>query len=278
MNFINCTASNSTDIMRNAVVFWSNNIAEHIKTLLRSYVGTTAVMEDMFKDSLKDYYEKFTAINKSFKGKALGMAHYSDFLRVNTGFINLLERIKFEGFSGYPVLQQTVFHYIYESRYVNAIFGTKNMSVSPLITTYFLPFLNNTLSCVYNQMYFWSIIGSMHPSLLMGNNAFYNTINGYAKEFLTDICNSFNNICFRLSQTKKPPKRGIISPIFENFCGINNNYLEFLIAVKQKSPKIFTLPSSVRLPATFYEAVDHQVAEHGLVAEINGNISKLFGV
>ena len=278
MNFINCTALNSADIMRNAVIFWSENIAEHIKNLLRSYVGTTAVMEDRFKEHLKDYYEKFKQINQSFKSKALGGSYYSDFLRTNTGFINLLERIKFEGFSGYPILQQSVFHYIYESRYVNAVFAAKNIAGNVLVTTYFLPFLNNAQNCIYNQMYFWSIIGAMHPSLLMGNNTFYNAINGYSKEFLTNICNSFNNICFRLSQVKKPIKKGPFLSIFEDFDTLNKEYLEFLAAVKRTNPKIFTLPSAVRLPATFYEAVEHQIAEHGLVDEINVNISKIFGM
>ena len=278
MNFINCAALSSNETMRNAVIFWSENTAEHIKILLRSNAGTTAILEEGFKEQLKLYYEKFTAINQGFKSKALGMTYYSDFLRTNAGFINLLERIKYEGFSGYPILQQSVFHYIYEGRYINAVFGTKNIGENVLITTRFLPFLNNALNCVYNQTYFWSIIGSMHPSLLMGNNAFYNAINGYAKEFLTEICNGFNNICFRLSQTKKPIKKSIILPIFENFKTINNEYIGFLTTIKQTGPKIFTLPSSVRLPVAFYEAVEHQIAEHNLVAEINGNTSKLFGV
>ena len=44
----------------------------------------------------------------------------------NRRLINLLERMKFEGFGGYPYLQQSIFHYIYEQRYINAIFGISN--------------------------------------------------------------------------------------------------------------------------------------------------------
>ena len=113
--------------------------------------------------------KELTNLNESFKKGERPLAYYQEFLRLNTALINLLERIKFEAFSGYPVMQQSVFHYIYESRYTNAIFGVKNTVGNVLITNYFLPFLNNGLSCFYNQMYFWCIIGSMHPSLLMGN-------------------------------------------------------------------------------------------------------------
>ncbi len=275
MNFINCTASPSNVLMRNTVIFWSENIAQHITSLLKSPVGTTAVLADYFKEQLKSFYEKFMSINESFKRNNLPISFYQDFLRTNSGFVNLLERIKFEAFSGYPVLQQSVFHYIYEGRYVNAIFGAKNIAANLLITTYFLPFLNNSLSCIYNQMYFWSIIASMHPSLLMGNNAFYNSINGYSKQFLTDICNRFNQVNFSLSSLKKPVKRNGIRDIFEEFCRLNTEYLEFLIAIKQNSPKIFTAPSVTRLPASFYSALEHQIAEHNLVDEINGNIEKM---
>lgn len=275
MNFVNCTGSLSPELMRKTVIFWCGNSAQHITSLLRSPMGTTAVLEDFFKEKLKDYYERFTLAKENFEQRNLPIARYQDFLRINSGFINLLERIKYEGFSGYPILQQSVFHYIYEARYINAVFGTKNMNGNVLITTYFLPFLNNNIGCVYNQMYFWSIIGSMHPSLLMGNNAFYNAINGYSKEFLTEVCNRFNGINFALSSLKKPLKKSGVGMIFADFCRLNNEYLEFLKEIKQTSPKIFTLPATMRLPSTFYSAVDHQIAEHTLVSEICGNIEKL---
>ena len=123
-------------------------------------------------------------------------------------------------------------------------------------------------------MYFWSIIGGMHPSLLLNNNAFYNALNGYAKEFLTEVCNKFNNINFRLSSLKKPVKRNLLYPVFEDFCKLNTEYSEFLNAVKQNSPKIFISPNFSRLPESFYSAVEHQISEHNLVAEINSNTGK----
>lgn len=260
--------------MRKSAIFWSENIAQHLSSFLRSVTGTTAVLEGYFKTELKKYYEKFMNFNQNFKKGELPLSYYQEFLRVNSGLINLLERIKFEALSGYPVMQQSLFHYIYESRYTNAIFSAKNTVGNVLITNYFLPFLNNGFGCFYNQMYFWSIIGGMHPSLLLNNNVFYNALNGYSKEFLTEVCNKFNNINFRLSSLKRPIKRNTLGGIFEDFCKLNIEYLEFLKAVKQNNPKIFLTPNLTHLPESFYSAVEHQVAEHTLVSEINQNIAK----
>ena len=274
MNFINCANSASPELMRKKVIFWSENSAQHITSLLRSVGGTTAVLQDFFKEQLKKYYEKFKFINEGFRQNNLPLSKYQEFVRLNTGFINLLERIKFEGFSGYPVLQQSVFHYIYEARYINAVFSAKNPNGNVILTLYFSPFLNQNFNCFYNQMYFWSIIGAMHPSLLMGNNAFYNAINGYAKEFLTDVTNNFNNINFKLSSIKKPVRKNMLIPVFEEFTYLNQNFLDFLKDIRQNSPKIFTTPMISRLPSSFYSAVDHQIAEHTLVKEINQNIER----
>lgn len=275
MNFINCGGNSSPELLRKTVIFWSENSYQHISSLLKSTNVTTAVLQPFFREQLKGFYESFVAINQAFKEKNMPNSSYVGFLRLNQGFINLLERIKFEGFSGYPVLQQSVFHYIYEQRYINAVFGNKNMAGNVLITAYFLPFLNQSINCFYNQMYFWSIIGAMHPSLIMGNNAFYNAINGYAKELLTEICNSFNRINFELSSLKKPIKKSALAQIFEEFKYLNITFLEFLKQIKQNSIKIFSSPSITRLPSDFYKGVDHMIGEHTLVAEINENIEKM---
>lgn len=274
MNFINCGNKASPELLKSTLIFWSENSFQHITSLLRSPNGTTAILQPFFKEQLHLYYDEFLNINKILKENGLSNAVYNRFIRLNFDFVLLLERIKYEGFSGYPVLQQSVFHYIYEGRYINAVLNIKNPVGNPLITAYFAPFYNQNINCFYNQMYFWSIIGAMHPSLLMGNNAFYNAINGYAKEFLTEVSNSFNFINFRLSSLKRPVKLKALSEVFYEFSALNDSFLEFLGEVKRNSAKIFLSPMVTRLPATFYAGVDHQIAEHTLVAEMNQNIEK----
>lgn len=274
MNFINCQNNISNEVMIKAVAFWSENSYQHITSLLKSTQGTTAVLQPYFKEELQELYEEFKRINQMYKNKnGRLIPKPAVFFKINGRFINLLERIKYEGFSGYPILQQSVFHYIYEQRYINAIFAVNNPVGNVLITEYFLPFQNYTYSCIYNQMYFWCIIGSMHPSLLMGNNAFYNAINGYSKEFLTDVCNRFNKIAFNLSQIKKPVKKGALSEIFLEFKELNSAFLEFLKLVKTNNPRIFMNPQNVRLSEAFYSTVEHMINEHTLVDEINKNLA-----
>ncbi len=274
MNFINCQNNLSNDVLIKTVAFWSHNSVGHIDSLLKSTAGTTAVLQSEFRQELEEISAEFKKINAMYVQKSTRLIpRPAFFFKLNNKFINLLERIKFEGFSGYPVLQQSVFHYIYEQRYINAVFGVGNPIGNVLITEYFSPFQNNVFSCIYNQMYFWCIIGSMHPSLLMGNNGFYNAINGYSKEFLTDVCNSFNGIAFKLSQMKKPVKKAEIKEIFSEFERLNSSFLEFLKLVKCNNPRIFTNPQNLRLTSSFYATVDHMIGEHTLVEEINKGLN-----
>lgn len=275
MNFINCSNQLSPDIMRKTVAFWSENSYQHISSLLKAPQGTTAVLQDEFKEKLQNYYQKFKEINDLYKSQNHRLPIKPEhFFKLNENFIKLLERIKFEGFSGYPILQQSIFHYIYEQRYINAIFGIKNSVGFVLITEFFAPFNAYPLSCIYNQMYFWSIIGAMHPSLLLDTNAFYNAINGYSKEFLTQITNNFNKINFRLSSLRKPIKKNHLKEIFEDFQNLNLSILDFLLLVKSNNPKIYSYPTGVNLSTQFYNKVEHMINEHTLVKEINQNISR----
>lgn len=275
MNFINCNNQISPDIMRKTIAFWSENSYQHIASLLKSPQGTTAVLQPEFKEHLENYYKIFKDINNIYKTPNKNLSVKPEqFFKLNEKFINLLERIKFEGFSGYPILQQSVFHYIYEQRYINAIFGMKNSVGFVLITEFFIPFSSHQFSCIYNQMYFWSIIGAMHPSLLLETNAFYNAINGYSKEFLTDITNNFNKINYRLSSLRKPIKKPLLKEIFDDFQSLNLSILDFLLLVKSNNHKIYSYPASVNLSAQFYNKVEHMIKEHTLVKEINENICK----
>jgi hypothetical protein len=65
-----------------------------------------------------------------------------------------------------------------------------------------------------------------------------------------------------------------LGEVFADFSCLNTDYLEFLRLIRQGSVKIFLSPVTVRLPSSFYAGVDHQIAEHTLVCEINENIEK----
>ena len=107
----------------------------------------------------------------------------------------------------------------------------------------------------------------MHPSLLLNNNDFATAINGYSKEYLRDTANSFNAICFSLSQMGKTNKKEL-TKIFNNFRQLNSSFLSFLISAKSGSPKVFTSTVKPALSNSFYKGVGHMINEHKLVSEL----------
>ena len=183
--------------------------------------------------------------------------------------------MKYEGFGGYPYLQQTIFHYIYEQRYINAIFGVQNESRG-LIAVRFLTIGNYPFICIYNQMYFWSVIGAIHPSLMIGNDRFYRSASIYTREYLTEITNRFNLICFRLSELKKPTAKNELKPVFDEFCRLNLEFLRFLKAIKEKGGGIYTAGVPTDISQSFYKSLDHIIGEHTLVKELCDTMCERF--
>jgi hypothetical protein len=269
MNYINCKDACLPADMRKAVEFWSANTVGHIETLLRLKGTSAAIMQPYFTKELENSLQSFKKISALYKSEdAFRLPAKPQLLfSENRKLINLLERMKYEGFGGYPYLQQTIFHYIYEQRYINAIFGVQNESRG-LIAVRFSTIGNYPFICIYNQMYFWSVIGAIHPSLMIGNDRFYRSASIYTREYLTEITNRFNLICFRLSELKKPTAKNELKPIFDEFCRLNLEFLRFLKAIKEKGGGIYTAGVPTDISQSFYKSLDHIIGEHTLVKEL----------
>ncbi len=273
MNYINCKNNLPPETVRKTIVFWCENSIQHIASFLSAIKGSGAVLEDDFLREIKEIDLIFKSILSEYSSTKSNLPSRPAILfKTNTRFIALLERIKLEGVSGYPILQQSVYHYIFEQNYINAIFGVSVPQNSPLITVKFSPFYNN--NCIFNQMYFWSVIGAMHPSLLL-NNDFAVALNGYSKEFLRDTANGFNAICFSLSQMNKINNKKELTKIFNSFRQLNNSFLSFLISAKSGSPKVFTSTVKPSLTDSFYKGAQHMINEHKLVSELCDGIAEM---
>ena len=277
MNYINCKDTCLPSDMRKAVEFWARNTVEHIESLLRLKGSSAAIMQPCFTKELENLLNSFKKISAlysnedAFRLPAKPQVLFSE----NRKLINLLERMKYEGFGGYPYLQQTIFHYIYEQRYINAIFGVQNESRG-LITIRFSPIGSFPFICIYNQMYFWSVIGAIHPSLMIGNDRFYRSASMHTREYLTEITNRFNLICFKLSELKKPPVKADLKPVFDEFCRLNLEFLRFLKAIKEKGGGIYTAGAPTDMPQAFYKSIDHIIGEHTLVKELCDTMCERF--
>ena len=277
MNYINCKDTCLPADMRKAVEFWARNTVGHIESLLRLKGSSAAIMQPCFTKELENLLNSFKKISAlysnedAFRLPAKPQVLFSE----NRKLINLLERMKYEGFGGYPYLQQTIFHYIYEQRYINAIFGVQNESRG-LITVRFSPIGSYPFICIYNQMYFWSVIGAIHPSLMIGNDRFYRSASMHTREYLTEITNRFNLICFRLSALKKPPAKNELKPVFDEFCRLNLEFLRFLKAIREKGGGIYTAGVPTDMPQSFYKSLDHIIGEHTLVKELCDTMCERF--
>ncbi len=277
MNYINCKDTCLPADMRKAVEFWARNTVGHIETLLRLKGTSAAIMQPYFTKELENLLQSFKKISAlysnedAFRLPAKPQVLFSE----NRKLINLLERMKYEGFGGYPYLQQTIFHYIYEQRYINAIFGIQNESRG-LIAVRFSTIGNYPFICIYNQMYFWSVIGAIHPSLMIGNDRFYRSASIYTREYLTEITNRFNLICFRLSELKKPTAKNELKPVFDEFCRLNLEFLRFLKAIKEKGGGIYTAGVPTDISQSFYKSLDHIIGEHTLVKELCDTMCERF--
>lgn len=274
MNYINCQKNLSPAVIRKTIVFWCENTLGHISSLLASFRGSGAVLAEEFLREIKEIELIFKSVFEEYSSNKANLPREPAILfKTNTRFISLLERIKLEAVSGYPILQQSVYHYIFEQNYLNAIFGVSIPPRSPIITVRFAPFYNN--NCVFNQMYFWSVIGAMHPSLLLNNSDFAAALNGYSREFLRDIVNNFNKVCFMLSSANTTVNKKILLKIFLNFQQYNKEFLNFLISAQSGSPKVFTSSVAKSFSSGFYKSIAHIIGEHKLVLEICEGIGEI---
>ncbi len=274
MNFINCQSKIQPELIRKTIIFWCKNSFEHIASLQSALKASGAVLPNNFSLELKEIEEIFKKLYNEYTSQKSALPSNPPLLfKANARFIRLLERIKLEGASGYPLLQQSVYHYIFEQNYINAVFGVSTQTLKPMLTIKFSPFYNN--NCIFNQIYFWSVIAAMHPSLLLDTVEFNKAINGYTREYLHDTVNGFNNICYRLSDMKRSVSKKELPEIFKSFRQQNSEFLNFLKSAVKLSPKIYASVNMPTLPKAFYKKAEHMIAEHNLVCELCDGIADM---
>ena len=98
----------------------------------------------------------------------------------------------------------------------------------------------------------------------------------HTREYLTEITNRFNLICFRLSALKKPPAKNELKPVFDEFCRLNLEFLRFLKAIREKGGGIYTAGVPTDMPQSFYKSLDHIIGEHTLVKELCDTMCERF--
>lgn len=277
MNIVNPNFLFTPQVVQQMLVFCSQNSYQHINALLGSYSGTGAELNSSFENALR----KINADMQNIYSQALaGTGNQQltrNFLSSNDALINLLERIKFESFNGYPILLQNTFHYLYEQRYFKLLFLDTQNSYNVLITTKFNaePKLSKTY-LLYNNLYFFAIIAALHAGTLLHNKQFIHVTSPEVKKTLIDYANSFNSLDYSLTSQRQAMTPAILNGILAKFKPLNEGMLGLLNNIKERSPKIFQSTSYVTLPQSFFDGIDHMIAEHDMMKKASEfNLSSL---
>lgn len=249
-----------------AVQFWAINNEEHIEVLLGSAAGVGATLFPQFRQSLEALKRDFARIANEAANN--GMDVVPMFLQKNRKLIKLLERLKFEGYNGYPVLYEATIHFIYEAEY--AADAIKGMQAEPksgqpnvLFTIHLrnMGIGNNVLECSYGQMYFWSLIGAQHPSLLMNvTPTEAGALPMATKDMLDSFISKFNAINYKLSNLHSRLNRNELLAILSEYQKTNSDFLRFLTSFKT-SPTLVPYNLRRTLPPLFMGILNHIIHE-----------------
>lgn len=253
-----------------AVSFWAINDMQHIAVLLDSAHGVGAELFPTFRKTLKGLSKDFQDIADAIEQKPIKNPQQltTRFLKKNRELLDLLERLKFEGYNGFPVLYEAVIHFIYESEYANDVIrGVNPLPMYGQLSVLFqIKFRNmgigsNKMQCSYGQMYFWTIIGAQHPSLLMNvtpNEAAQ--LPQSTKDVFLYFINKFNRIAYEMSNMYPNLSKKKLRDIYEVYETTYREFFDFLMDFKNND---MLLPYSLRrsLPKIFFGVLEHIIDE-----------------
>lgn len=278
MDYINCIDKITKKIILSTLNFWSINSYQHIDVIINGHGGTGAILYPQFVKELKTLSNTFKSIEKSsnpdkiFNGDLIALT--KKYITTNNNFIKILERLRFEGFNGYPVLYQTVYHFLYEQLYTNKLLEPIHSmpKAEPITSIYKLNFqqsLHNaiTIKCIYTQMYFWSLIIGQHPSIIITIPGASKELPNSVKESFVDITTKFNKINFDLSNIYNNLSKQELYKIYRDFMISNDEFLDILNDIKEKNPP---------LPELFYGTLNHVIDEQMYVDSLLYDFKSFF--
>ncbi len=132
----------------------------------------------------------------------------------------------------------------------------------------------NPLQCIYGQMYFWSIIGAEHPSLIM--NVTPDEMKQLPKSTIKDfkqITNGFNSIAYRLSSIYPKLNENNLMDVLQDFRELNRKFLNLLSQFKS-NPQYLPPFLKRQLPKLFFGVLEHIIDEHKYVEALCKKIMK----
>ncbi|GKX29767.1 hypothetical protein SH1V18_22470 [Vallitalea longa] len=254
------------------VRYWARNSYQHIDVLINSAKPNNGVVYESFNNDLKRLYKSFHNIYDELADVKRDTNVYfmvKRFLIANDHFMVILQRLKFEGFNGYPELYQVTYHILYEQMYVKEIFrplmitsdvNTDNVVINSNFRRMGLG--TNPIQCIYGQIYFWSIIGAEHPSIIM--NISPNETKQLPKKIINEFNNitkKFNDVNYKLSNIYPKLNNMNILVVIKEFSKINEEFIRLLYSLKDNIESLPNIKNN--LPKLFFAILEHIINEHG---------------
>lgn len=274
MNFINPNYFFTPQIIRQMLEFCARNSFQHINSLLSSCDDAEIILDKNYENALRKINAE---MQKIYSDALSGKTDTRLFNTSNNNLITLLERLKFEGFNGYPIMLQDTLHYLYEQRFFKLLFfDTQNAGDVQIITKFNAePKLSQTY-LTYNCLYFFGIIGAIHAGTLLHSDKFMHTVLPEIRQKLTSSANDFNRICRALTLSKGNLTQQSLNVQRTSFINANNGMLNLLESIHACSPQIFRGDEYVTLPQSFFDGIQHMIAEHRITnSACTANLSEL---
>lgn len=264
--------------------YWARNSFQHIGVIFNSTKQNEATLYESFSNELKKLYKSFEAIYDDLgKVNRDTNVYYmlKRFLKANDNFIVLLERLKFEGYNGYPIPYQVTYHILYEQMYIKEIFRplmyTREVQPQDVVINVNFRRMGlgtNPHECIYGQIYFWSIIGAQHPSIIM--NISPTEMKQLPRKTINDfkhITNGFNKIAHNLSSIYPKLNNVNLGIVLKEFEALNKDFLKLLNDLGT-NPQYLPINIKKRLPKLFFSILEHIINEHKYVATLCEKIIK----
>lgn len=124
---------------------------------------------------------------------------------------------------------------------------------------------NSPLDCIYGHMYFWSLIGAEHPSIIMNVTPTEKSqLPEVTIEKFYEFRDRFNGCAYQLSSIFEDLDQKNLREVYKDFKKYNEDFLAFLEAFKE-DPKYLPKELKGSLPDLFYGTLDHIIEEHEYV-------------
>ena len=274
MPYLSPTSKPSNTLFADTLTFWSEHTSKHISILLSIAEGTGAVLFYDFKKSLLELRETFNQLHTQLltqKDNSLSKTLAPKFLTANKHFITILERLKFEGFNGYPILIELIYHFILEASYAQKVLSYRGYQSpacsTPFTTTLNLPF-KSTLHAISTHLYIFSLCSAQHTSVILNISPLEILLPESTRHLLQTQKNEFNGINFDISQAYDSLTSAILSKQVHSFTELNTKFCDLLSDFKCPSSTLFPEPIKAQLPPVFFDILFHFVDEHTYIANV----------